>query len=423
MTIPELYKVYLSANAVCTDTRAIQKNDLFFALKGDNFDGNKFAQQAIESGAGFAVIDDPEFQTEKTILVDDVLTALQSLSSYHRDQLKIPVIGLTGSNGKTTTKELIAAVLSTTFKTAFTKGNLNNHIGVPLTLLSINASHQMAVIEMGANHQKEIEFLCSLCKPDYGYITNFGKAHLEGFGGIEGVIKGKTELYNFLRENSKTVFINHEDPIQIEKSQGIAKVTFGESQADINIKQINPGASELQANYRGQIIKSNLTGSYNFPNMSAAIAMGEHFGIDVSKIKEGIENYFPSNNRSQVTKTERNTLIVDAYNANPSSMEAAIKNLEAFNAKNKWAVLGDMFELGEHSAEEHQKIADLAINASFEKVILIGEAFAKTKAESALQFTDTVSLLEWLGENALEGKTILLKGSRGMAIEKAIPFL
>lgn len=423
MTIPELYKVYLSANAVCTDTRAIQKNDLFFALKGDNFDGNKFAQQAIESGAGFAVIDDPEFQTEKTILVDDVLTALQSLSSYHRDQLKIPVIGLTGSNGKTTTKELIAAVLSTTFKTAFTKGNLNNHIGVPLTLLSINASHQMAVIEMGANHQKEIEFLCSLCKPDYGYITNFGKAHLEGFGGIEGVIKGKTELYSFLRENAKTVFINNEDSIQIEKTQGISKVTFGESQADIIIKQINPGASELQANYRGQVIKSNLTGSYNFPNMSAAIAMGEHFGIDASKIKEGIENYFPSNNRSQVTKTERNTLIVDAYNANPSSMEAAIKNLEAFNAENKWAVLGDMFELGEHSAEEHQKIADIAIKASFEKVILIGEAFAKTKAPSALQFTDTTSLLEWLGENTLEDKTILLKGSRGMAIERAIPLL
>lgn len=423
MTIPELYKVYLSANAVCTDTRAIQKNDLFFALKGDNFDGNKFAQQAIESGAGFAVIDNPEFQTEKTILVDDVLTALQSLSSYHRDQLKIPVIGLTGSNGKTTTKELIAAVLSTTFKTAFTKGNLNNHIGVPLTLLSINASHQMAVIEMGANHQKEIEFLCSLCKPDYGYITNFGKAHLEGFGGIEGVIKGKTELYSFLKKNSKKVFVNNEDPIQVEKSEGITKITFGESGADILVKQLNPGASELQAEYHGQTIKSNLTGSYNFPNMSAAIAMGEHFGIDASKIKEGIENYFPSNNRSQVTKTERNTLIVDAYNANPSSMEAAIKNLEAFNAENKWAVLGDMFELGEHSSEEHQKIADLASKANFENVILVGEAFAKTKAPSALQFTDTASLLEWLGENTLEGKTILLKGSRGMAIERAIPLL
>lgn len=423
MTIPELYKVYLSANTVCTDTRAIQKNDLFFALKGDNFDGNKFAQQAIESGAGFAVIDNPEFQTEKTILVDDVLTALQSLSSYHRDQLKIPVIGLTGSNGKTTTKELIAAVLSTTFKTAFTKGNLNNHIGVPLTLLSINASHQMAVIEMGANHQKEIEFLCSLCKPDYGYITNFGKAHLEGFGGIEGVIKGKTELYHFLRKNAKTVFINNEDPIQIEKSQGISKVTFGEGQADIIIKQINPGASELQANYHGQIIKSNLTGSYNFPNMSAAIAIGEHFGIDASKIKQGIEKYFPSNNRSQVTKTERNTLIVDAYNANPSSMEAAIKNLEAFNAENKWALLGDMFELGEHSAEEHQKIADLASEANFENVILVGEAFAKTDASSALQFNDTQSLLFWLEKNQLSGKSILLKGSRGMAIEKAIPYL
>ena len=414
MTISELYNAYLASNGVSTDTRAIQPNDIYFALKGENFDGNKFAHKALEAGACLAVIDNPEFRTEGTLLVEDTLIALQDLSSYHREQLKIPVIGLTGSNGKTTTKELIAAVLSTSFKTAFTKGNLNNHIGVPLTLLAITNDYEMAVVEMGANHQKEIEFLCSLCKPDFGYITNFGKAHLEGFGGIEGVIKGKTELYNHLRQHGKKVFVNTDDPIQVQKTEGMHRITFGQQNpVDTLIEHTNPGSSELEAIYRGLTIKSHLTGGYNFPNLSAAIAIGEYFGINPENIRKGIEAYTPSNNRSQISKTENNTLVVDTYNANPSSMEAALKNMAAYKADQKWVILGDMFELGNYEKEEHQKIATLAMNLNFEKVILVGKAFMQSKAEKAIQFETTNQLLEWLERNPVKQKTILLKGQQG----------
>lgn len=424
MTIPQLYQEYLLSTGVSTDTRAIKNGDIYFALKGDNFDGNKFAQQAIESGARLAIIDDAKYQSEKTALADDVLTTLQQLSSYHRDQLSIPVIGLTGSNGKTTTKELIAAALGSKFNVAFTKGNLNNHIGVPLTLLSIKPEHEIAVVEMGANHQKEIEFLCSLSKPDFGYITNFGKAHLEGFGGIEGVIKGKTELYDFLRDNNKTVFVNADDNIQLEKSAGIKTITFGQNEGvDILIHQKETSGSELDVDYKGLSIHSNLTGTYNFPNLSAAIAIAEHFEVPPNLIKQGLENYFPTNNRSQVTKTDSNTLIVDTYNANPSSMEAALKNMAAYSGDHKWVVLGDMFELGEYEKEEHQRITDLALAQNFEKVILVGKAFAAANASESLQFDATTELVTWLEQNPIKGKTILLKGSRGMAIERAIPHL
>ena len=424
MTIPQLYQEYLLSTGVSTDTRAIKNGDIYFALKGDNFDGNKFAQQAIESGARLAIIDDAKYQSEKTALVDDVLTALQQLSSYHRDHLSIPVIGLTGSNGKTTTKELIAAALGSKFNVAFTKGNLNNHIGVPLTLLSIKPEHEIAVVEMGANHQQEIEFLCSLSKPDFGYITNFGKAHLEGFGGIEGVIKGKTELYNFLRDNNKTVFVNADDDIQLEKSTGIRTIAFGQNEGvDVLLHLKETSGSELDVDYKGFSIHSNLTGTYNFPNLSAAIAIAEHFGVPPHLIKQGLENYFPTNNRSQVTKTDNNTLIVDTYNANPSSMEAALKNMATYSGGHKWVVLGDMFELGEYEKEEHQRITDLALAQNFEQVIFVGKAFAAANASEALQFDATTELLTWLEQNQVKGKTILLKGSRGMAIERAIPFL
>lgn len=424
MTIPKLHKAFLSATGVSTDTRAIQESDIYFALKGDNFDGNKFAKQAIDSGASLAVIDDPQFQTDQTVLVEDVLSTLQQLSSYHRDQLTIPVIGLTGSNGKTTTKELIAAALASKYKVSFTKGNLNNHIGVPLTLLSIKPEHEIAVVEMGANHQKEVEFLCSLCKPDFGYITNFGKAHLEGFGGIEGVIKGKTELYNFLRKNGKKVFINADDPIQMEKSEGIASFTFGQHEgADVLIQQKETDGSELDVAYQNVSIYSNLTGTYNFPNISAAIAIAKHFDVSPEQIKSGLENYFPTNNRSQVSKTSSNTLIVDTYNANPSSMEAALKNMTAYSGEHKWVILGDMFELGDFEKEEHQRISDFAQAQNFEKVILVGKAFTACDALDATQFETTSDLLVWLESNPVKGKTILLKGSRGMAIERAIPLL
>ncbi len=424
MTIPELHKVFLTSTGVCTDTRTIEKDNIYFALKGDNFDGNKFAKQAIDSGASLAVIDDVQYQTDQTILVADVLSTLQQLSSYHRDLLTIPVIALTGSNGKTTTKELIAAALGPKYNVAFTKGNLNNHIGVPLTLLSIRPEHEIAVIEMGANHQKEIEFLSSICKPDFGYITNFGKAHLEGFGGVEGVIKGKTELYSFLRDHNKIAFINAGDPIQLEKSNGIKAITFGQgNNVDILVQQrTNPG-SELEVIYKNISIHSNLTGAYNFPNISAAIAIADYFKVDPELIKSGLENYFPTNNRSQITKTEHNILIVDTYNANPSSMEAALKNMGNYEGNYKWAILGDMFEMGDYEGEEHQRIVDLAKAQDFEKIILVGKAFLASTAPGTIQFKATSELLDWLSTNKVQGKTILLKGSRGMAIERAIPLL
>lgn len=428
MTIPQLYDAYLASTGVSTDTRTLHKNNIYFALSGDNFDGNKFAAQALAAGASLAVIDNPEYETKGTVLVDNSLSALQELSKYHREQLYIPVIGLTGSNGKTTTKELVAAVLSTQYKVAYTKGNLNNHIGVPLTLLSISKGDDIAIIEMGANHQKEIEFLCSLCQPDFGYITNFGKAHLEGFGGIEGVIKGKSELYGFLRQHGKKVFVCADDKVQVEKSSGIHPITFGEdTSAHYQVKLQNQGASEtIAVEFEGLSINSNLTGKYNFSNIGAAIAMGKYFGITNENVKNGIEDYIPQNNRSQIQRTAKNTLIVDTYNANPSSMEQALINFKDFPADHKWVILGDMFEMGEYELEEHRKIASLSTQQPFEKVILVGEAFAKVTLNATaelLQFRSTDHLIEYLQENRPVEKTILLKGSRGMKLERAIDLL
>ena len=423
MTIPSLYQIYLSCTGVSTDTRAIKPGNIYFALKGDNFDGNKFSEQALNSGATHAVIDNADYAGPKTILVNDVLTTLQELSKYHRQQLTIPVIGLTGSNGKTTTKELIAAALSTKYKVAFTKGNLNNHIGVPLTLLSITKEHEIAIVEMGANHQKEIEFLSSLCQPDYGYITNFGKAHLEGFGGIEGVIKGKSELYDFLRTKNRKAFVNIDDSKQVEKADGINNITFGATAtAQYNIELIKDTAEAISVQFDNETIKTNLTGNYNFSNVGAAIAMGRYFNVSTANIKKGLQNYTPQNNRSQVQKTDKNILVVDTYNANPSSMVQALLNFHDFPGKVKWVVLGDMFEMGEYEAEEHQKIADLAIDQGFEKTILVGKAFAITQT-SAITFETTDELLSYLKEQVPKSKTILLKGSRGMRIERAIELL
>ncbi len=427
MTISELHQAFLSSTGVSTDSRNIQKGNIYFALKGDNFDGNKFTEQAITAGAAWAVIDNPEYSSEKTILVSDVLQTLQELSKYHRQQLTIPVIGLTGSNGKTTTKELIAAALSTQFKVAFTKGNLNNHIGVPLTLLSITTEHEIAIVEMGANHQKEIEFLCSLCMPDYGYITNFGKAHLEGFGGTEGVIKGKSELYAFLQEHNKKAFVNADDSLQIEKTVNLDNITFGSSQNAKYKTELVKGTSEAIAiRFEDEIIKTQLTGNYNFSNVGAAIAIGKYFKISTTNIKKGLENYVPQNNRSQVQSTEKNLLVVDTYNANPSSMEQALLNFHDFPGEDKWAVLGDMFEMGTYEAEEHQKIATQAILQGFEKTIFVGKAFYQSLAgddSSVEKFETTDELLSYLKRQSPKDKTILLKGSRGMRIERAIEFL
>lgn len=424
MNIDDLYDAFLSAEGISTDTRTIQPGNMYFALKGENFDGNRFTAKAVQAGACVAVIDNPHYEGPNTFLVEDTLEALQELARFHRSRLKIPVIGLTGSNGKTTTKELIAAVLSKKYKVAFTRGNLNNHIGVPLTLLSINPDHEMAVVEMGANHQKEIEFLCSICRPDFGYITNFGKAHLEGFGGIEGVIKGKSELYDFLRQNRGKAFINLDDARQMEKSAGIEPITFGQNHnADFPVySKEQKDLEHVTVQFEGNEITSNLTGIYNFSNIAAAIAIGRYFKVNEKDIIVAITNYIPTNNRSQIEETGRNKLVVDTYNANPSSMEAALKNFDQIPAKAKWAILGDMFELGKYAHDEHLFIAQEALNKGFEKVILVGKEFEAlhTKANS---FKTTDEALQFLEKEKPDNKLILIKGSRGMKLERLIPLL
>ena len=424
MTIEQLHQLFLEFPQVCTDTRKISPNCIFFALKGDNFNGNKYAAQALEKGASYAIVDEEEFAgSNNTILVKNVLTTLQNLSQFHRNYCKAKVIGLTGSNGKTTTKELITAVLSKKYKTIATKGNLNNHIGVPLTLLSITPDTEMAIVEMGANHLNEIEFLCKLAEPDFGYITNFGKAHLEGFGSEEGVIKGKSELYDFLTSHNKSVFFNADDPIQKEKLSTVIK-KFGYSQNDnefFNIKLI--GADPFVKIAIGDIhITTQLVGSYNFTNCCAAILIGKYFNVEMDEIKKGIENYIPQNNRSQIIDKNGHHIILDAYNANPTSMKAALENFQQLKADYKVAFLGDMFELGKTAEKEHQEICNIATNMNFDQVFLIGENFFKTKSDCS-KFKSFDHLKETLNNKTLKNATILIKGSRGMALERILDLL
>lgn len=424
MTIEQLHQLFLEFPQVCTDTRKISPNCIFFALKGDNFNGNKYAAQALEKGASYAIVDEEEFTgSNNTILVKNVLTTLQNLSQFHRNYCKAIVIGLTGSNGKTTTKELITAVLSKKYKTIATKGNLNNHIGVPLTLLSITPDTEMAIVEMGANHLKEIEFLCKLAEPDFGYITNFGKAHLEGFGSEEGVIKGKSELYDFLTSHNKSVFFNADDPIQKEKLSTVIK-KFGFSQNDnefFNIKLL--GADPFVKIAVGDIhITTQLVGSYNFTNCCAAILIGKYFNVEMDEIKKGIENYIPQNNRSQIIDKNGHHIILDAYNANPTSMKAALENFQQLKADYKVAFLGDMFELGKTAEKEHQEICNIATNMNFDQVFLIGENFFKTKSDYS-KFKSFDHLKETLNNKTLKNATILIKGSRGMALERILDLL
>jgi UDP-N-acetylmuramoyl-tripeptide--D-alanyl-D-alanine ligase len=424
MTIEQLHQLFLEFPQVCTDTRKISPNCIFFALKGDNFNGNSYAAQALDKGAKYAVVDEEEYAVgDNSILVKNVLTTLQNLSQFHRNYCKAKVIGLTGSNGKTTTKELITSVLSRKYKTIATKGNLNNHIGVPLTLLSISPDTEIAIIEMGANHLKEIEFLCNLARPDFGYITNFGKAHLEGFGGVEGVIKGKSELYNFLTSHDKYVFFNADDPIQKEKLATVIK-KFGYSQNDnefFKIKLI--GADPYVKISVGDIhITTQLVGRYNFTNCCAAILIGKYFNVELDEIKKGIENYIPQNNRSQIIDKNGRHIILDAYNANPTSMKAALENFHQIKANYKIAFLGDMFELGKTAEKEHQEISDLATNMNFDQVFLIGENFFKTKNDCS-KFKSFDHLKETLNNKPLQNATILIKGSRGMALERILDLL
>jgi len=426
LKIEELHQIFLQCRSVCTDTRKIQNNDLFFALKGDNFNGNTYANNALKLGAKYAIIDDPEFDvSEKTILVNNALAALQKLASFHRNYLKVPIIAITGSNGKTTTKELINIILSQNHKTTATIGNLNNHIGVPLTLLSMNKATEIGIVEMGANHQKEIEFLCSIAQPDYGYITNFGKAHLEGFGGVKGVIKGKSELYDYLIKHNKIIFINANDSIQVDKTKKANLVTFGNSvlgtDISINFVEAQPFVSCV---FRNLIIQSQLIGEYNFNNISAGITIGNYFKVQPNDIKTAIENYEPTNNRSQIIHKNTNKIILDAYNANPSSMRAALVSFEK-QPGYKIAVLGDMFELGKEAKTEHQNIANLAIDLNINQIIFVGENFYESKlnSEKSIQYDTFEDFKDEFDIAQIEQTTFLIKGSRGMALERVLEFI
>ncbi len=426
MKTASLHLLFLQCNSVCTDTRKIKEHDLFFALKGDHFNGNKYAEQAIKLGAKYAVVDEATYNTSsQTILVDDVLETLQKLASYHRSYLNIPIIALTGSNGKTTTKELINVVLSQKFKTTATIGNLNNHIGVPLTLLAMNTTTEIGIVEMGANHLKEIEFLCGICKPDYGYITNFGKAHLEGFGNIEGVIKGKCELYDYLTENNKTIFVNKNDAIQIIKTEKANRYIFGnQSETDAKIEFIE-AQPNVKVRYSNFDIQSHLIGEYNFNNIAAAIAIGNYFKVEDNGIKTAIENYTPTNNRSQVLIKGSNKIILDAYNANPTSMRAALLNFEKLNDKIKIIILGDMFELGSEAKKEHESIVSLIETLHLDHTIFIGENFFKTKTTSnkVKQFKSFDDFKNKFDFSKIKNTTLLIKGSRGMALERVLESL
>ena len=411
-----VFEAFLSCGSVCTDTRSIVPGSVFFALKGASFNGNTFALQALQAGAAFAVVDEDVGEDERLIKVSDVLSALQECALEYRRHLNIPTIGLTGSNGKTTTKELFKAVLKTKYKVHATKGNFNNHIGVPLTILSAPKETEILIVEMGANHQKEIEFLSQLCAPNFGYITNFGKAHLEGFGGIEGVVKGKSELYTYLKNEGGTAFVNPDDSLQLEKTKALDRIFF---EKELILKKTTPF---LTVAYRGSSIKSQLIGTYNFTNICAAITVGHHFGIAPTAIKEALESYVPSNNRSQIIQKGTHTIVLDAYNANPTSMKAAIESFKTMEGENKVLILGDMFELGKYELEEHQKIATLLQSATFKKVYLIGALFHKITTD-ALQFKEFSDFKQHLKTQNLSNGTILIKGSRGMQLERVLELL
>ncbi|WP_274476533.1 UDP-N-acetylmuramoyl-tripeptide--D-alanyl-D-alanine ligase [Mangrovimonas aestuarii] len=427
MKIKELHQLFLDSSGVSTDTRKISKNSIFFALKGDNFDGNTFAQIALNSGSKIAVIDDPDYcSIENTVLVKNTLETLQELATFHRDFLKIPIIALTGSNGKTTTKELINVVLSKKFNTVATVGNLNNHIGVPLTLLSMDKTTEVGIVEMGANHLKEIELLCKIAKPNFGYITNFGKAHLEGFGGVEGVIKGKSELYEYLIANDGLIFINADDSIQLKKSEKGKIFSFSTSNiSDVKIQIVNDNSPTVNMSFQDEIINSNLIGLYNANNIAAALAIGNYFKISVTTLKQAIESYIPSNNRSQIIKKGSTTLILDAYNANPTSMEAALSNLSNRQDVVKIAILGDMFELGQDAEKEHQYIADLSLSLHLDKVILIGANFSRIhlSSDKLSIYESFKSFKEDINTLNMDSTTVLIKGSRGMALERIIDLI
>ncbi|MCT4615666.1 MAG: UDP-N-acetylmuramoyl-tripeptide--D-alanyl-D-alanine ligase [Marinifilaceae bacterium] len=419
--ISDIYSLFEKSNGVCTDTRLIKGGELFFGLKGDNFDGSKYAKQAIEKGCKYAIVDNQEYaNNEKIFFVEDSLKCLQELSNYHRKELGTKIISITGTNGKTTTKELLASVLQEKFSIVYTIGNLNNHIGVPLSLLNIKKDTEIAVIEMGANHPGEIDFLCKIAQPDYGLITNIGKAHLEGFGSFEGVIQTKTEMYRYLKDKNAKAFVNQENEILNSNiPENLEIIKYNDFDCKLRILQASPFVVVEISDKLGKLyIKTKLIGAYNFENIAAAISVGKYFGVDNLKIKSALEKYQPNNNRSQLKKTERNILYLDAYNANPSSMKEALNNFSNLNSPNKTIILGDMRELGSYSQAEHLKIINQLQNFDINRIILVGEEFGKHKTEKIEFFKSCEELLESKILNDISNNHILIKGSRGIKLER-----
>jgi UDP-N-acetylmuramoyl-tripeptide--D-alanyl-D-alanine ligase len=427
MDLQVLHKHFIESAGICTDSRKLTKNQMFFALSGPNFNGNQFANQAIEQGAKLAIIDDIKYKVnDNCFLVPDVLECIQQLALFHRQQLGTPIISITGTNGKTTTKELISRVLQKKYKVTYTQGNLNNHIGVPLTLLSFTKETEIGVVEMGANHQNEISQLCKIALPDFGIINNIGKAHLEGFGSFQGVINAKSELYQYCEKNNKKIFVNGDDSLLMDLSEKIERMTYGKSDInEVNAEFISADPF-LELKWKEFKIQTQLVGEYNFNNVLASIAVGIYFQVPNHEICNAISEYKPQNNRSQLTKTSNNTLIIDAYNANPSSMELSVRNFMNIKASNKLLILGDMFELGEASQQEHQKIVDLVKNLNFEKAFFIGKNFFQREKGNKEKFNFFLSIedmLDYLSKNKIAGYTILLKASRGIQLEKVFAFL
>ena len=422
MNLTQLHDYYKDTSGVVTDSRKLIQNCFFIALRGENFDGNQFAETAIAQGAKYALVDRPEIaeKSDRLLLVDNTLESLQELAQYHRNKLKAKIIALTGSNGKTTTKELIMSVLGKKFDTKATKGNLNNHIGVPLTLLDFDQNTEIGIVEMGANHQKEIDFLCQLTQPDIGLITNFGEAHLEGFGGVEGVIKGKSELYKYLSQTKGTIILNIDDSIQSKWESYSPHYTFGEdAKAYCRLEYLKRKSQPLAISTEGKTIESQLFGEYNYSNIAVAVALGKFFDLNLEQIEEGISGYRPTNNRSQIIHKGTNKITLDAYNANPSSMKASITSFVNNREKKGVVILGDMFELGTQTASAHQEILNLVVETNVEDILVVGKYFFKTQTQDPrVQYFSTLEEIKnFLIQNPFDKSDILIKGSRRMTLE------
>ena len=422
MNLTQLHDYYKETSGVVTDSRKLIQNCFFIALRGENFDGNQFAETAIAQGAKYALVDRPEIaeKSDRLLLVDNTLESLQELAQYHRNKLKAKIIALTGSNGKTTTKELIMSVLGKKFDTKATKGNLNNHIGVPLTLLDFDQNTEIGIVEMGANHQKEIDFLCQLAQPDIGLITNFGEAHLEGFGGVEGVIKGKSELYKYLSQIKGTIILNIDDSIQSKWESYSPHYTFGEdAKAYCRLEYLKRKSQPLAISTKGKTIESQLFGEYNYSNIAVAVALGKFFDLNLEQIEEGISGYRPTNNRSQIIHKGTNKITLDAYNANPSSMKASITSFVNNREKKGVVILGDMFELGTQTASAHQEILNLVVETNVEDILVVGKYFFKTQTQDPrVQYFSTLEEIKnFLIQNPFDKSDILIKGSRRMTLE------